>query len=39
MNDGAQCRALKNIFPRVKTKDIILLDAAGNDLPSGRKKS
>ena len=29
--------ALKNIFPRVKTKDIILLDSAGNSLPAGRK--
>ncbi len=28
--------ALKNIFPRIKARDIILLDEGGNRLPAGR---
>ncbi len=31
-----QRRALKNIFPRIKARDIILLDNEGNRLPAGR---
>jgi hypothetical protein len=31
-----QCLALKNIFPRIKARDIILLDGEGNRLPAGR---
>ena len=36
MTEEQRC-ALKNIFPRIKTKDILLLDDAGNQLPSGRE--